>query len=149
MPSGLEHFRLSRIGLFQGSVSFEDISVAFTQDEWQLLDSAQRHLYRDVMLENYRHLLSLGKHSPMQLPTACTSFLRNQISVKYYEFSAWEFGLKDPFKELERILYSHLPSERVFFDEGSIIVQLLKLFPSDSSKGLNPKKRCQVPCHFP
>ncbi|XP_014391871.1 PREDICTED: RB-associated KRAB zinc finger protein [Myotis brandtii] len=44
----------------EGSVSFEDISVAFTRDEWQLLDSAQRHLYRDVMLENYRHLLSLG-----------------------------------------------------------------------------------------
>ncbi|XP_023612028.1 zinc finger protein 37A [Myotis lucifugus] len=44
----------------EGSVSFEDISVAFTRDEWQLLDSAQRHLYREVMLENYRHLLSLG-----------------------------------------------------------------------------------------
>lgn len=87
MPSGLEHFRLSRTGLFQGSVSFEDISVAFTQDEWQLLDSAQRHLYRDVMLENYRHLLSLGKHSPMKLATACASFLRNQINVEYYEFS--------------------------------------------------------------
>ncbi|EFB23222.1 hypothetical protein PANDA_019231, partial [Ailuropoda melanoleuca] len=41
-------------------VSFEDVSVYFTKTEWKLLDLRQRILYKRVMMENYRHLVSLG-----------------------------------------------------------------------------------------
>lgn len=52
----------SRNMMFQVLVSFEDLAVDFTWEEWQYLNNAQRILYRDVMLETYNCLVSLGYH---------------------------------------------------------------------------------------
>ncbi|KAF5929526.1 hypothetical protein HPG69_007281 [Diceros bicornis minor] len=44
----------------QVSVTFEDVAVTFTQEEWGQLEPIQRTLYQEVTLETCRLLVSLG-----------------------------------------------------------------------------------------
>ncbi|XP_070591824.1 zinc finger protein 14-like [Erythrolamprus reginae] len=45
----------------ESPVSFEEVAVSFSEEEWSLLDPDQKALHSEVMLENYRNVVSLGK----------------------------------------------------------------------------------------
>ncbi|XP_030046338.1 oocyte zinc finger protein XlCOF6-like [Microcaecilia unicolor] len=43
-------------------VTFEDIAISFTQEEWEYLNEGQKELYREVMKENYETLMFLAEN---------------------------------------------------------------------------------------
>ncbi|XP_029448351.1 protein ZNF783-like isoform X2 [Rhinatrema bivittatum] len=62
----------------QVPVTFEDIAVYFSQEEWEDLEEWQKELYTIVMKENYQALISVGTGSPTVTPVIISHIERGE-----------------------------------------------------------------------
>ncbi|XP_041910983.1 zinc finger protein 120-like isoform X12 [Arvicola amphibius] len=54
------------------TVTYDDLHIDFTWKEWALLNPSQKNLYKDVMLETYRNLATIGqKRAPDLITGGC------------------------------------------------------------------------------
>ncbi|XP_043937108.1 zinc finger protein 84-like [Protopterus annectens] len=45
--------------------TFEEVAVTFSKEEWKMLNEQQKEVYREVMVQNYENMISLGYEIPL------------------------------------------------------------------------------------
>ncbi|XP_007450997.1 PREDICTED: zinc finger protein 630 [Lipotes vexillifer] len=104
-------------------VTFEDVAVDFSQEEWQNVDPAQKTLHTDVMLEIYSHLVSVG----------CSGIKPDIISKLEHGEDLWIIK-----SELSRWIYSDKEkspdsSQQIISGELPFQREILERAPKDNS----------------
>ncbi|XP_063099271.1 zinc finger protein 670-like isoform X4 [Cavia porcellus] len=77
----------------QEPVTFEDVVMNFSNEEWALLIPSQKNLYRNVMGETFRNLAAIGGLGDIQeAKKECKiywRYLRNDKLGKSYGHTSW------------------------------------------------------------
>lgn len=95
--------------LFQDLVTFEDVSLRFSEEEWALLDQGEKALYWNVMHQNYDNVAWLSKNPScfLENPAMGSKALKNRVHSIRSGFCANRTrdtvpifqGLSSPFKK--------------------------------------------------
>uniref|UniRef100_A0A803T472 KRAB domain-containing protein n=1 Tax=Anolis carolinensis TaxID=28377 RepID=A0A803T472_ANOCA len=72
-------------------VTFQEVAVSFSEEEWALLNPDQRALHQQVMKENFETLSSLSKNSPALLVTADLQLEHSRARASQFSASVPQF----------------------------------------------------------
>ncbi|XP_043942929.1 zinc-binding protein A33-like [Protopterus annectens] len=64
--SNLELRQQESVHILTVPETFEDVAVAFSEEEWKLLRKQDKELHREVMIQNYETLVSVGYKIPQK-----------------------------------------------------------------------------------
>ncbi|XP_042127832.2 zinc finger protein 45-like isoform X1 [Peromyscus maniculatus bairdii] len=97
-------------------VTFKDVAVVFSEEELELLDAAQKKLYCDVMLENFRNVVSL-EHQIMT-PDVSLQLKREDVlwMLRMVSWNCESTGARNlnEMESLQEAGWRHLPREELF-----------------------------------